>query len=117
VTADPQVAAQQFVDAMNAIRGSAQIPCELKIPNPPDGEVLDYNKVNVTFSVAGSSSDIYFVDDPAMCDPQNGGWHYDTQGGAPSSIVLCPATCAVVETQLDAQIDIGLGCTTKRIFQ
>jgi hypothetical protein len=112
VPADPAIASQEFLRAMNDIRGNAQIPCELKIPAPPEGQILDFGKVNVQFSASGATSEILFVGDPSRCDPSNGGWHFDN-GSAPSSIVLCPATCGVVETQVSAELGIGLGCAPR----
>jgi hypothetical protein len=111
VQADPALASQQFMDAMNSIRGSAQIPCEYTIPEPPAGQDLDFQKVNVTFSVNGSDTDVLYVPDGTQCDA-DGGWHYDDPS-APTKILLCPATCTVAETQVDAQMSVGLGCATK----
>lgn len=116
VAADPAVASQQFLDAMDAIRGTAQIPCELQIPEAPAGQVLDYSKVRVAFATSGSSSEIFAVDGEAQCDPNLGGWYYDEPAN-PSRVVLCPATCDVIETQKEAELNIGIGCEPRRISQ
>jgi hypothetical protein len=82
------------------------------VPAPPAGQQLDYGKVNVQFTAGGATSEILFVGDEASCDPTNGGWHFDNPA-APSSIVLCPSTCGVVETQIQAELGIGLGCAPR----
>ena len=40
----------QVLDALNRIRGDASIPCEFKVPKPPEGETLDLGQVNLIFT-------------------------------------------------------------------
>jgi hypothetical protein len=106
---------QQFIDALNAIRGE-KLACEYLVPAPPPGETLDYGKVNVEHTPTGASmpSTIFYVSDAAGCDATTGGWYYDVdpaQGGAPTKILMCPATCTLFDQ--GGQIDIRIGCKTE----
>lgn len=106
--------AAQVLAALNAIRGRAQIPCEFQIPPAPPGETLNLNRVNVEWIGPGGDPQlVYFVEDPASCDPAQGGWYYDPPTN-PSRILLCPSTCTTVETTTGGLIDIALGCGTIR---
>ena len=111
ITADPN-AQQAFVDALNDIQGAA-LPCAYVIPDPPDGEELDFNAVNVEYTPGdGSPAQILGkVDNEAACGPA-GGWYYDNPGD-PAQILLCPASCDLISGDTTGQVDIVLGCETK----
>ncbi len=49
----------------------------------------------------------------ATCDPNTGGWYYDNPA-APTKINLCPATCMQVSGAIGGQVNITVGCATKR---
>lgn len=79
--------------------------CEFDLPEPPEGEFLDKNKVNVTFTPKGSSTEIVGrVLGPEHC--VGGGWHYDDEDD-PTSIQVCPASCSHFG---GGRIDIVVGC-------
>jgi hypothetical protein len=103
-----------FQAALNVIRATS-LPCEYAVPTSDSG-TPDYEKVNVQFTGGGKSEVLGYEKDAAGCDPQSGGWYYDTdpaKGGTPTKITLCPATCdAVKHTAGDAKVDILLGCKT-----
>ena len=105
--------AQQFIDALNAIRGEA-LECEFEIPDPPQGETLDYEKVNVEFSDGSTTTTIPFVGSPAACDPVEGGWYYDVPPSVdtPSKILVCDQNCDVFKSTPGAEINIRVGCET-----
>ena len=67
---------QRFIDALNAIRGKA-LGCEFQIP-PPKMGVIDYKKVNVRVNIAGGAEDLIYVGSADKCDPNRGGWYYDS---------------------------------------
>ena len=70
----------RFLDALNAIRGSA-LPCELRIPRPTTG-MIDFNKVNVRFTGAAGADDLLYVAAaPTAATPARGGWYYDVEPG------------------------------------
>jgi hypothetical protein len=105
-------AQQQFLDALNKIRGTA-LGCVYTIPQP-DAGILDYKLVNVKYS-PGNGGPVQFipkVDSKAQC-PTDGtdGWYYDDEAN-PSQIILCDGTCSKVSADGTGQIDIVLGCTS-----
>jgi hypothetical protein len=102
-------AGQQFLDALNAIRGSL-LECEFDIPEPEMG-ALDFALVNVQLTPAGEQPQtIPQVPSAADCGA-SGGWHYDDPS-SPTKIVLCPASCDLAKSFAEADIDIVLGCAT-----
>ena len=102
-------AGQQFLDAMNQIKGSL-LACEFDIPEPQSG-TLDYELVNVQFTPDGGSPEVVPQVPEADACGGNAGWYYDDPI-APKKIVLCDATCALVKSTGKASIEIVLGCTT-----
>ena len=100
-------AKQEFIDAMNAIRGVA-LACEYEIPPPEEGEQLDYEKVNLRFTAGdGTKIDIDYVGDSSQCG--SGGWFYDDPN-APTMIHVCPETCEMFKADGEGQVNVVLGC-------
>lgn len=105
-------ATTEFLEALNKIRGS--VACEYRIPTPKDGDP-DFDRVNVTITAEGKTSEIGRVATAAECDPSKGGWYYDSPGD-PSKILLCHASCQVVKTgsqMAPVDVDVLLGCKSK----
>ena len=103
---------ENVLAALNAIRASAAIPCNIKIPAPIGGQTIDYTRVNVAYADAACSAEfILYVDSPAACDSARGGWYYDDPA-APSAVKLCGATCDRV-SEPGGQLLVALGCQTK----
>ncbi len=104
---------QRFIDALNAIRGKA-LGCEFSIPQPKMG-VIDYKKVNVRVNIAAGSEDLVYVGSADKCDPNRGGWYYDSDPTMtqPSRVRLCEATCNKVKGQTNARVELLFGCVTK----
>jgi hypothetical protein len=101
-------AAQEFLDALNAIRGA--VGCNYKLPIPPSGKP-DPNKVNVAFTPDGGPQIIFpKVGGPGECQGKNG-WYYDDPAN-PSQIILCPASCDLV-TNTPGKVDVVLGCQSQ----
>lgn len=104
-----------FIAALQKVRAQS-LPCELALPVPKVG-TPDYDKVNVVHTTpdADAPSTIRYVDKAAQCDAVTGGWHYDvdreTSTAKPTNVVLCPATCAMVQKDLGV-VDIVQGCAT-----
>ena len=100
----------QFVDDLNQIRLSSVLACTYVVPPPPDGGVLDFNKVNVVYEPAqGGAIDLARVTDRGRCDPDSGGWYYDDPR-SPKNILLCPVTCGEVSSDAIGQLQIAVGC-------
>jgi hypothetical protein len=103
---------QQFLMALNAIRGAA-LGCQYDIPKPTQG-MPDYGKVNVQYTPGGGGAPQVFdhYADKAHCPASGDGWYYDDNSN-PTLINLCDATCNKVGGDATGKIDILLGCKTK----
>jgi uncharacterized protein YegL len=102
---------QQFLDALNAIRGAA-LGCVYRLPSP-DGGTPDYDKVNVQYTPGGGgAAQVFpFKNSLADCPAGGDGWYYDNPS-APTLINLCPATCDKVKADTSGTVDVLLGCKT-----
>jgi hypothetical protein len=103
---------QQFVDALEDIQGNA-LGCSYALPDPPEGEMLDLEKVNVEYTPGdgGPTQTIPKVANAAACPPNGDGWYYDDEQ-APTQILLCDFTCAKVSADTTGSMKILLGCET-----
>jgi hypothetical protein len=98
-----------FETALQNVSNST-LACEYALPPAPNGsEKLDLTKVQVTYTPAGDAptEEIPAVSSMDSCaDATNGGWYYDNPD-APTSIEVCPCTCA----RFDAgRVDVRVGC-------
>jgi len=101
----------ELLAALKAIQGS-QVACAFQVPTPPNGETLDPKLVNVNYTPGGGmTTTLGQVPSAADCGPA-GGWYYDNPTN-PTTITLCPATCAVVQGDDQAKLDILFGCSTQ----
>jgi hypothetical protein len=120
---DAQGGASAFIDALNQIRGqvvtttiveeiqSTTLECTWAIPQPPEGETLDPNQVNVDFSSGGGAPQpIGKVPSKEECANYQGGWFYEADN--PHQISVCDESCGVIKAAQNARIDILLGCET-----
>ena len=89
------------------------IACEYQVP----ATGVDFKKVNVSSPTGREQIDHRPrpIDgtDGAGCDAR-GGWYYDKDPmtGSPTKITACPATCTMLQTDLDGKVDVVLGCPT-----
>ncbi len=100
--------------ALQAIQGS-QVACEFAMPDKTDtGEVIDPTLVNVQYTPGSGGPMVDFgqVKSAGECLPQTGGWYYDDPV-KPTSITLCPTTCAGIQSDPGAKVQILFGCATK----
>jgi hypothetical protein len=103
-------AGQDFLNAMNQIRGRA-LTCTFTMPTPDNGETVNPSEVNVYYTPPGGTTEvIYGVASEAQCDPAVGGWYYDDPAN-PTEIRACPTSCDRL-TSVRGQVDLELGCTT-----
>ncbi len=104
-TTNPASVQAQFTQALDAVK-AINAACDLNMPSPPAGQTLDPNKVNVLVTLNGvESSPIY--DEACKAD----GWHYDNSA-SPTRVVLCSSTCAKVQKDPAAKVDLLFGCGT-----
>jgi hypothetical protein len=103
--------------ATKIIQGSQPLTCHWQIPEPPMGETLDPDFVNVEFidESNGVPETIYHVNNSNDCDPQLGGWYYDDNVN-PKNIILCPLSCDKVSAAPQgSKINLLFGCETELI--
>jgi hypothetical protein len=104
------------LQALNAIRAAAMIPCELTIPPAPPGETLSYDQVNIgVCDASGTVVTTYYVETPEGCDPTQGGWYYDDPA-TPERVMLCGATCDTVSVA-GARLFYSIGCQTQTVIE
>ena len=98
---------------MQAISQQAvPLPCEIDITGleAPEGEELDYGKVNVTLTEGAVVTTIPQVGSSSACPPDQLAWYYDNPS-APTSIALCPYACdAVTDVGDGAKLNVVAGC-------
>lgn len=96
-----------------AVVVSTKVACEYDVPAPDPGQTLDPNKVNVDYLNGGKppANAIPRVNDLAGCSSgaSQGGWYFDDNKN-PKKILLCPQTCAAVQSDSAAKIEVKFGC-------
>lgn len=99
----------QFSSKMEEIRGAA-LGCEFELPPPPNGEELDADRVNFSYTPKGVGTPkiLLRADDLADCNGAPG-WYYDNND-APTKIILCPASCTTVQADSNAEVEALFGC-------
>jgi Mg-chelatase subunit ChlD len=114
VNSSTQNVEQQFSAALATIRGAA-LPCSYQLPSP-DGGVPDFGKLNVQYTAgSGAVTTVGYVEASGRCDAQRGGWYYNAdpaEGGVPTEILICPATCSTFQSDAKGRVDVVLGCQT-----
>jgi hypothetical protein len=104
-----QNVSQQFLAALNKIRGTA-LGCQYKIPVPQGGGSVNFQQVNVQFTPANGKAEVVpQVPDPSHCPTSGNAWYYDN-AAAPTEILLCTAACGTVST--GGELDVLTGCET-----
>ncbi len=106
-TGDPGATSTQFAGVIESIRGAA-ISCELAMPDPPAGQTLATDQVNVTYT-SGAAATPYFYD--PSCAAANS-WHYDDPL-QPTAVILCPNDCTAVMADPNAAIVVEFGCAQR----
>ena len=104
-----------LIAALKAIQTQAsKLACSFAIPPPPMGQMLDPNKVNVTFAPMGTPANagtrIPRVANRAACGAM-GGWYYDNPM-APTQVNLCDASCQMVNMSPNGELGLQFGCKT-----
>ena len=93
--------------AIGKIKAS-QLSCDYTLPAPPNGQTLDVNAVNVTYTTGGATKTLGYSPDCSNA----GGWHYDSTT-APTKIIMCPSICTTLQNDTGGgKIDIIFGCST-----
>jgi von Willebrand factor type A domain len=102
----------QFSQKMAEIRAAA-LSCEFIIPDPPEAQELDPEKINVSYTPGGQGSPQTLPQATNLADCGAGaGWYYDNNTD-PTKILLCPASCTTVQADSAAAIGVLFGCKTE----
>jgi hypothetical protein len=104
MTTEPDFSAA-LNQALAQIAGSV-ISCSYPIPEPPPGETLDLDKVNIVYT-AGGGSVLILRNDQADCAV---GWQYTADG---TGIDLCSETCTSATQESAATVELFFGCDTR----
>lgn len=103
--------AAQVLQVLNRIRGSAAIPCELALPEPPLGDSLALDEVNLEYEGAECARTPFAsVPGAADCGDEDG-WYYDDPA-SPNRILLCPQSCNRVSGP-GGTLYYSVGCATR----
>ncbi len=100
---------QGVLEALNAIRGAAQLPCEFAADEPAGDRSLNYDETDVVVMddqcVVRRIGHVASADE---CDGGSGGWYFDDSTGD-RRIVLCERSCADVR-QPGTEFFYSVGC-------
>ena len=102
-----------FENISQSIADGAALPCELELPIPPMGEMLDTGKVNVHLTLEGMAPvELVRVTDAFDCGAAPGGmgWFYDDPN-QPTKILLCGDACVSGQEE-GAELALELGCAS-----
>jgi hypothetical protein len=109
---DPTQTNAAFEAALQAIR-TASLSCNLGIPQPPNGETINPNAVNVVL-IDGKGQQTVL---PYSADCSNAnGWHYDNPA-APTAVELCTAACSTARSDAAGKVTLAFGCFTSGLTQ
>jgi hypothetical protein len=110
IMVDSGKAGEEFLAALNLIRGSMN--CSYKVPVPASGEA-DLNQLNVAITPHGGTQEaLPRVGSEADCEEEAG--YYLDDPSAPEQLTLCPASCQrAAVTGADVQVVIGCGAFIK----
>jgi len=88
------------------------LACVYAMPEPTGSDPIDPTLVNVVYTPSDGSpgEPLGQVANEAACGG-DGGWFYDDPQN-PAIISLCPNTCAAVQSDVGAKIQVLLGCAT-----
>jgi hypothetical protein len=95
----------QLTAALASIREDVTVDCTYTIPEPPSGQVLDLERVNVEYTNgAGQKTPVGYNGTTGSCDE---GWQFAQNN---TQVVLCGSTCDQVKADPQARIDVAFGC-------
>jgi len=101
---------QRLLDALGTVRSKVQ-DCDFSMPAPMAGKEVDPDLVNVNYTAGGGGKTTLSQVEKGDACGENGGWYYETVDGE-KRIALCKSTCDVVTADIQAELEILLGCAT-----
>jgi hypothetical protein len=102
---------RQLTTALSAA-ASRRVACDLALPEPPAGERLDYDAVNVVLEGKAGRVTLPRVAGASSCTSA-GGWYYDIDPtlGAPARLDMCKTSCERADSGAQS-LRVELGCKT-----
>jgi hypothetical protein len=92
---------------------TAELACNWDIPEPPAGEKLDYERVNIRYTdMAGVQASLGKVPSEAECPKFQNGWYYDDDA-APTTVIACPQSCTQMRASGVSKVEVVLGCKSE----
>ena len=94
-----------FEGIADQVIASSPIACELPLPMPPDNNLINLASLDVEYTPMGMGTPVqlYMVPSEADCAA-------DSYWVENDIIYLCPETCAVIQGDLEAEIDMEYLC-------
>lgn len=93
---------QALRDGLARIAG-VLTPCAYAYAEPPEGQTIDADAINVVVRKSDGTSTLIIRDDQGECTE---GW----QRGDGNEIVLCPETCSDVQLEPTTTVELAFGC-------
>ncbi len=105
---DCPTAVEDLTTSLKRVANSPAL-CGFDIPEPPLGQTIDPDEVNVALHPEGRRAEIiYKMPNSGNCG--SGGWYYDNNE-EPTEIRVCPETCSMFG---GGTIEIVVGCGSRR---
>jgi hypothetical protein len=96
--------------ALGQVVEQTEDPCQYALPTPPDGQMIDRGRVNVSYTdEAGTTVEVLRDPSESEC---NSGWQYSADQ---NTILLCPDTCGALMATGNTDVDILVGCRATAI--
>jgi hypothetical protein len=97
--------ASDLKEALGTISGLT-LSCSYDIPEPPSGQTLDPERVNVQFTPKGGEAELLARSGSGTCSE---GWQYSKDG---QQVLLCGTTCDRVKGS-EGNLSLVFGCATQ----
>lgn len=94
-----------FQQIAQGVVEATPVACSFPIPEPPDGETIDPDTIEIDYLPGGLGPAETFMQvvGPAAC--ADDAFFIDSD-----IVMLCPEACAVVQADLQARLDVRYGC-------
>jgi len=87
-----------------------RVACDFDIPAPPAGSTLDLEKVAVNHTKGDGSGTVQYLQAPTSADCQPDAFYIEN-----NHVYLCPDTCAIVQADTAALVNVVFACESKII--
>jgi hypothetical protein len=97
----------------DGVVAGAKIACNFDVPTAPGGEGINLSTVVVQYtpSTGGQMQNFKQVSDASKCTDVNQFYINTSTDGGNGQIVLCPATCQIVQDDNAAQVSVTFDCS------